>query len=53
MFIIANTQQKNLYFYFFLKKQQLCGVWLARLVEHPNLDLGVVSLSPTLGKEIT
>ena len=29
------------------------GMWLAQLVEHVTLDLGVVSLSPMLGIEIT
>ena len=29
------------------------GAWLAQLVEHATLDLGVVSMSPTLGVEIT
>ena len=29
------------------------GTWLAQLVEHVTLDLGVVSLSPTLSVEIT
>ena len=29
------------------------GAWLALLVEHTTLDLGVVSLSLTLGVEIT
>ena len=28
------------------------GSWLAQLVEHSALDLGVVSRSPTLGVEI-
>jgi len=28
------------------------GTWLAQLVEHPTLDLGVVSPSPTLGVDI-
>ena len=27
--------------------------WLAQSVEHATLDLGVVSLSPTLGVELT
>ena len=27
-------------------------VWLAQLVEHVTLDLGVMSSSPTLGSEI-
>ena len=31
----------------------LWGAWLALLAEHVTLDLGVVSLSPTLGVEIT
>ena len=29
------------------------GTWLTRLEEHAILDLGVVSLNPTLGVEIT
>ena len=29
------------------------GAWLVPLVEHATLDLRVVSLSPTLGVEIT
>ena len=29
------------------------GAWLAYPVEHATLDLGVVSLSPTLGVEIS
>ena len=29
------------------------GTWLAQSVEHETLDLGIVSLSPTLGVEIT
>ena len=29
------------------------GVWLAQLVEHATLNLGVVSLSPMLGIEMT
>ena len=29
------------------------GIWLAQSVEHATLDLRVVSLSPTLGMEIT
>ena len=29
------------------------GVWLAKSVEYVTLDLRVVSLSPTLGAEIT
>ena len=29
------------------------GTWLAQLVEHMTLDLGVVSLSPMLGVELT
>lgn len=29
------------------------GTWLAQSVEHVTLDLGVVSLSPTLGVEMT
>lgn len=29
------------------------GAWLAQLVEQPTLDLGVMSLSPTLGMEPT
>ena len=28
------------------------GTWLAQLVEHVTLDLGVLGLSPTLGVEI-
>ena len=31
----------------------LRGTWLAKLVEHRTLDLGVVGLSPTLDVEIT
>ena len=34
-------------------KQRLRGAWLAESVERWTLDLGVVSLSPTLGVEIT
>ena len=29
------------------------GTWLARPAKHTTFDLGVVSLSPTLGIEIT
>ena len=29
------------------------GAWLAQLVEHATVDLGVMSSSPTLGVEIT
>ena len=29
------------------------GAWLAQLVEHAALDLGILSSSPTLGTEIT
>ena len=29
------------------------GAWLAQLVEHVTLDLGVVSSSPTMGVDIT
>ena len=29
------------------------GAWLAHLVEHVTLDLGFLSLSPTLGVDIT
>ena len=29
------------------------GAWLGQSVEHVTLDLGVVSLSPTFGVEIT
>lgn len=29
------------------------GAWLAQLVEHVTIDLGVVCLSPTLGVEMT
>ena len=29
------------------------GNWVAQLVEHVTPDLGIVSLSPTLGAEIT
>ena len=29
------------------------GAWRAQLVEHAALDLGVVSLSPMLGVEVT
>ena len=35
------------------KKSLLRGVWLAQLVEHMTFDLGVVSLNPMLGVEIT
>ena len=31
----------------------LWGAWLAQLVEHAAFDLRVMSLSPTLGMEIT
>ena len=33
--------------------RSLVGDWLAQLVEHPTLDLGVVSSSLTLGVELT
>lgn len=36
-----------------LRREDLGGAWLARLVEHATLDLRVVILSPTLGVEIT
>ena len=29
------------------------GAWLAQLVEHVTFDLGVMSLNPMLGAEIT
>lgn len=29
------------------------GTWLAQLAKHANLDLGVMSSSPTSGVEIT
>lgn len=35
------------------KKKRLRGTWLAQPVEHATLDLGVVSLSLTLGTERT
>ena len=31
----------------------LWGTWLAQSVEHATLDLGILSLSPMLGVEIT
>ena len=34
-------------------KSDLGGTWLAQSVEHVTLGLGVVSLSPILGVEIT
>ena len=34
-------------------KRQSWGAWLAQSVERATLDLRVVSLSPTLGEEIT
>ena len=37
----------------YFKVYKCQGAWLAQLVEHVTLDLGVVSLSPTLGVEIT
>ena len=36
-----------------LKKRRNCGAWLAQSVDHVTLNLGVVSLSPMLGVEIT
>ena len=38
---------------FTLKNQNTSGTWLTQLVEHVTLVLRVVSLSPTLGAEIT
>ena len=35
------------------QKTNKTGTWLAQLVEHTILDLGVMSLSSTLGVEIT
>ena len=35
------------------KKKKPKGLWLAQSVEHVTFDLKVVSLSPTLGVEIT
>jgi len=37
----------------FFKKLDLRGAWQAQSVERAALDLGVVSLSPTLGAEMT
>ena len=34
------------------KLLRIRGTWLALLEEHVTLDLGVLSLSPTLGVEI-
>ena len=34
-------------------KRSRWGAWLAQLVEHVTLDLGVVSSSPMLGGEMT
>ena len=34
-------------------RSMIRGAWLAQWVEHGTLDLGVASLSPTLGVEIT
>ena len=34
-------------------KPHLRGTWLAQMVEHATLDLGVMSLSPVLGIEPT
>ena len=36
-----------------LKLYMFRGAWLAQSVEYGTLDLGVVSLSPTLGVEVT
>ena len=36
-----------------IKKLSHTGTWLAQLVERATLDLGVVSLGPMLGVEIT
>ena len=33
------------------KREIKKGTWLTQLVEHEILDLGVMSFSPTLGKE--
>ena len=35
------------------KKGRIKGTWLAQSVEHLTLDLGVMSLSPMLGAELT
>lgn len=35
------------------KNVKMGGSWLAGLVEHVTLDLGVMSLSPTFGVEVT
>ena len=35
------------------KKLGQGGAWMAQLVEHATLDLGVMSSSPTLGIELT
>ena len=35
------------------KPPDIRSAWLAQSVEHATLDLGIVSLSPTLGVEIT
>ena len=37
----------------FIKDVDNQGTWLTQLVEHATLDLGVVSLNPMLGIEIT
>lgn len=39
--------------YFIILKDHSGGTWLAQLVENASLDLGVGSLSPTFGVEIT
>ena len=36
-----------------IRKFTYWGTWLAQLVEYAILDLKVVSLSPTLGVELT
>lgn len=36
-----------------MKRRHTWGAWLAGLVEHMNLDVRVLSSSPTLGIEIT
>lgn len=41
------------YFLHFEDSERLRGAWLAQSVEHATLDLGVMSLSPTLGVDIT
>ena len=37
----------------YLRENNYGGAWLAQLVEHVTLDLGIVSSSPTIGIEPT